>query len=83
MWRFPMKVFESRSNLVSTVGDIVTHQHHMLHAQRMIPYPVTSLCDQASNALMEQVMDYDARYHLFQDIWRVCKPKQEYEILVY
>lgn len=76
-----MKVVESKSDLVLAVEDIITHQHQLVYAQRIIDYPVMIFGEQASNELKEHAMHYDASYLLVHDIHDVCKPKREYEML--
>lgn len=71
------KLVESKSNIVCMVEDIVTYQHHLVHAQRMIPYHVKMCREQSSNELNEEAMHYDASYYLVHDIWIVRKQKVE------
>lgn len=83
MWRGPMKVVKSKSNLEFTIENIVSHQHHVVHAQRTISYPSTGFGEQALNELKEQAVHYDSSYHLVDDIRGMNKQeKREYEMLV-
>lgn len=81
IWRGLVKVVESISSLMFTVEKILTHQHHVVHAQLAIPYPVISLAEQTLNELKEQAVRYDASYHLVQDSRSVRKRTLEYERL--
>lgn len=64
MWPGPTKEVDTKSDSLFTVEYISIHQHHVVHAQSMIVYAMTSFGRKASYELKQQAMHFDARYHL-------------------
>lgn len=81
-WRGPMLVKETKSPLLFVVEDITNAQHLTVHAQRMVPYPVTKGNERASEELLEQASHYDLTYHLVDEIRGIRKRKGSYEVLI-
>lgn len=72
-WHGPMRVVASKSDLVFEVESIVDGSKSVLHAQRMVPYPVTPRGKQASSELKQQAQHYDTKYHLVHSICGIRK----------
>lgn len=82
IWRGPMRVIESKSDLVFKVEDIINAEQHTVHAQRIVSYPVTQQGAEASNELLEQAAHFDKKYHLVDSIAGVQKRSGTYEVRI-
>lgn len=82
IWRGPMKVISSESNLVFVAEDILTHDQLVVRTQRTTLYPISHMGTQASNELKEGAVHYDARYYLVNEICKVRKRRGKYDVLV-
>lgn len=77
-----MRFKEVKSKLTFIVQDI-NHLHKLIvHAQRIIRYPVTRHQTQASETLKQQAAYYDTLFHLVEAINDVSKLWGDYEALV-
>lgn len=81
-WKGPMRVIEARSDLVFVLEDINDARTLTAHAQRLVPYPITTRTKQALLELKQQAADYDTTYHLVDVIKGVRKRGREFEVLV-
>lgn len=81
-WKGPMQVTETKSHLLFVVEDINRQYKMIAHAQRLIPYPVTSKQIQASKELQQQAIYYETMTHIVKEIRGVRERDGEYEVLV-
>lgn len=82
IWRGPMMMIVSKSNLVFVVEEFAGHQQQLLHAHQMVPYPIVCLEKLSSNELKAQAIHYDSGYHLEKTIRGVCKRQGKFNMLV-
>lgn len=80
--RGPMLVKRANSNLVYVVEDLIDAHHFTVHAQRVMPYPITKSAEQTSEELKHQVLHFDPGYHLVDGIVGICNCKVELELLI-
>lgn len=80
-WSGPMQVVENKSNLVYIVEDVNNSQRTTVHAQHIVPYPVTMQGEQASKELKHQAANYDEAFHSVDGIEEVRNRRGDYELL--
>lgn len=81
-WLGQMLVKQAKSNLVYLMEDIIDARKLTVHAQRMVPYPVTKAAEQLSEELKIQALHFDSDYHLVDEIVGTRKRKGEFEVLI-
>lgn len=80
--RGPMRETEAKSSLVFVVEDIVNANKMVVHAQRMLSYPVSQQGELAFAELVKQADHYDTSYHLVDSIRGIRKKGSEYDVLM-
>lgn len=81
-WRGPMLVVEAKSTLVFVVKDINNGSQQTVHAQRMIPYPISRNATMISEELKQQATYYDTNFHLVQEICDIRERRGEFQVLI-
>lgn len=77
-----MRVVKAKSDLVFTVQDLINETFHVMHGQRLVPYPITKNCTYISEELRFQADHFDKKCHLVEMITGVRKYKGSFEIKI-
>lgn len=81
-WRGPMLVNEAKSALVFTVEDLSNAKQQTVHAQRMLPYTISTTTAHISEELIEQAIYYDTTFLLVDEICDIRTRNGEFQFLI-
>lgn len=79
-WKVPMRVIKAKGDLLFLLEDLNDARNRKAHAQRLVPYPLTTYSTQAWSERKQQVAHYNMTYHLVDAIKHEQKRGGEFEV---